>query len=827
MMGGEDPLRKNEWDIWPEKASILIGTQDMLLSRALNRGYGMSRNRWPMHFGLLNNDCLWVADEVQLMGPGLWCTGQLDWMRQKRFEPTLPSWTWWMSATNSGGSFETPDRGSLRPQAFQFDESEMPPLLREARRPCEFWSAPAKPPQRKGRGKKAAAADAQSGDKLGSPLASAIAEGHQPGTLSLVVCNTVGTAQSLFEALIRLDRKGASLVLITSRFRKQDRASNQSELIDFERRRKAGNADGLPGLICVATQVVEAGVDVSACRLWSEVAPWPSAVQRLGRLNRDGGENRNARAYFFEASTRLAKGNRAAVVGPYSAQAMEAGTAIIAELVGLSIETPHASAVECLARLRTDDKTDVLIKEALRPARQPLPRAIDVHGLFSTEPDLFGGFTDVSQFVRGDDKNADVTVFWREFDPSKMGSAVVLNGPAYDPLEGCGVPIHRLRDFVETKSAAFVWDDQQSTWARFRHSEIFPGMVVMLPQSSGGYSCALGWTGRAGDRLETVPAPGVFEEDYQADFLTERGEWVSLEDHLRDVRLVSETIATNLGLPESHRLALLAAAAQHDVGKALPGWQDKLPYPPPREEKKWAKAPFLLAVHPASVDAAAVELILKKRGIRSCRATPVPGRKMNLDRHLWHTSERVADSSSSKPITEILALNGVKSAWMVPFRPGLRHEAGSALAMWHQYFHGVADFPALSIYLTAAHHGKVRTVLTSRSKQGNDVCGIPRFNTEIPWANGLTMDFSCAADGAAGEFTSDGSTFIYESPGWTALIADLLGGWQKRPETLDLLAIPNSSEPAYLGPFALSFLETLLRCADMRASQSPSEHIDV
>jgi hypothetical protein len=43
----------------------------MLLSRALNRGYGMSRYRWPMHFGLLNNDCLWVMDEVQLMGSGL------------------------------------------------------------------------------------------------------------------------------------------------------------------------------------------------------------------------------------------------------------------------------------------------------------------------------------------------------------------------------------------------------------------------------------------------------------------------------------------------------------------------------------------------------------------------------------------------------------------------------------------------------------------------------------------------------------------------------------------------------------------------------------
>src|SRR6266542_1590206 len=67
LMGGEElrPSRRL-WDIHPEKPCILIDTQDMLLSRALNRGYGMSRYRWPMHFGLLSTDCLWVFDEVQL-----------------------------------------------------------------------------------------------------------------------------------------------------------------------------------------------------------------------------------------------------------------------------------------------------------------------------------------------------------------------------------------------------------------------------------------------------------------------------------------------------------------------------------------------------------------------------------------------------------------------------------------------------------------------------------------------------------------------------------------------------------------------------------------
>jgi len=51
LMGGEENTpAKRDWDIHPERPAILIGTQDMLLSRALNRGYGMNRPRWPMHF---------------------------------------------------------------------------------------------------------------------------------------------------------------------------------------------------------------------------------------------------------------------------------------------------------------------------------------------------------------------------------------------------------------------------------------------------------------------------------------------------------------------------------------------------------------------------------------------------------------------------------------------------------------------------------------------------------------------------------------------------------------------------------------------------------
>ncbi|MDQ6804184.1 MAG: DEAD/DEAH box helicase, partial [Actinomycetota bacterium] len=69
LMGGVDPRELRDWREQPERDQILVGTVDMLLSRALNRGNAESRFAWPVAFGLLNNNCRWVFDEVQLMGP--------------------------------------------------------------------------------------------------------------------------------------------------------------------------------------------------------------------------------------------------------------------------------------------------------------------------------------------------------------------------------------------------------------------------------------------------------------------------------------------------------------------------------------------------------------------------------------------------------------------------------------------------------------------------------------------------------------------------------------------------------------------------------------
>ena len=80
----------------------------MLLSRALNRGYAASRFHWPIDFGLLNNDCLWVFDEPQLMGNGVSTSAQLAGLRP-RWARSARARRVWMSATLEPGWLDTVD----------------------------------------------------------------------------------------------------------------------------------------------------------------------------------------------------------------------------------------------------------------------------------------------------------------------------------------------------------------------------------------------------------------------------------------------------------------------------------------------------------------------------------------------------------------------------------------------------------------------------------------------------------------------------------------------------------------------------------------------
>ena len=751
LMGGEDQSSaKRDWDLYPEKPAILIGTQDMLLSRALNRGYGMSRYRWPMHFALLNNDCLWVMDEVQLMGSGLWTSAQLDWMREWRFKSQFPVKTWWMSATLGGDFLDTSDRRAeklSKPHTFTLTMEEMERLMvLNACRPVS---------QLKLKSPKAKSKTARS---VFDQIAADVADKHISGTLSLIVCNRVAIAQEIRKALSdREQTQTIPIKLLSSRFRPKDREDTLKTIIDFEKARRTKKSN--PGLILVSTQVVEAGFDVSATRLWTQLAPWPSIIQRLGRLNRDGKSNESAQAFVFELPE--SKKDPGAAL-PYSMEDLKAARTITQDVIKLCQTTPDKPIRQILEELKHGPLKEK-VRSALEPKPQPYPRAMDIHGLFSTEPDVFGGFTDVSPWVRNSDASADVTVFWRDFE-DKSGVVNNGSGPGFQRKEGCPVAVYHLKKFLTGNKSAYQWNQKAEQWEPIRPDDICPGMTLLLPGRLGGYDLAQGWTGVMGGDLGPLPPPGPFEQTDAEDRETETGAWVPLENHLADAEKEAISIADELALGDTLDLtgSLVRGAALHDIGKSMEKWQEAL-----------------LETHDADL--------------------------MERANALWAKSPRGRS----------------------PFRPGFRHETASALAMWHRYYReGIKDdYPVLAIYLVAAHHGKARTVLAAREGISvPNVCGIPIPPqappvSPLPWPPGWQMDFTAAEDGASGEFNEDGTEFIFESPGWTGLVADLLGGWEKDAPARTGGAVPEN-EPAALGPFRLAFLETLLRAADGRASAS-------
>lgn len=271
LMGGIDA---QEWYLYPEQFSVLIATQDMALSRGMNRGYGTSRARWPAEFGLLNQDCLWVLDEVQLMDVGLATSVQLQAFRDEdklKRQTFKPNYSWWMSATlQPGWLSKSPDTQSL---CADLPESRIPSNQRIGR----LWDDVSKPSR----------LEPIKGEK---ELAARIAELHiQLGEGSngptLVVVNTVDRAVGIYDEL-RSNKAlaRAEIRLVHSRFRPHERKVWRKEFLNRDACAPRTNR------ILVATQVVEAGVDVSAALLITELAPWASLVQRFGRSARWGGK---------------------------------------------------------------------------------------------------------------------------------------------------------------------------------------------------------------------------------------------------------------------------------------------------------------------------------------------------------------------------------------------------------------------------------------------------------------------------------------------------------------------------------------------------------
>lgn len=795
LMGGEET---EDWAMYPERDAILIGTQDMLLSRALNRGYAAPRARWPIEFGLLHSDCLWVFDEVQLMGSGLATTAQLDAFAEKLWQPAKPSRFLWMSATLGASILRTRDRedwgmSSDEPLRLEREDYGQPEIKRRIRAEKTLQLVKSR------------------------PKAAKILETHPRGRVSLLILNTVPVARNVYEDIEREKAKPAGkskpkkpqpeVCLLHSRFRPMDRERRMERLLAFLNKmdKTTGAVPDSEGLIVVSTQVVEAGFDLSSARLWSEIAPWPSVIQRLGRLNREGAQPDASASFWMPKADDTNKGDaspNAKRIGPYEKKAIDASRKLL-EAVLKEQAAGHAYREALDAVLATDDS-----QNTLRIEPDVVIRPNDFFELFSTEPDLAGGFTNVSQFVRDQDRNVDVYVFWRELDPAKVKHP---SEPVPTREELCPVPFFEFRQFVSKARVAWEWNFETGIWESRRAADIQPGMTLLLPKAAGGYRSDVGWTGDGKDRDLDVLSGSCDGDRLDADFLSGAQEWVSLADHLADVEAEVQEVLQAVGLQETPLAeALTSAAHHHDWGKAAGKWQDTVRDYVGRAGSKLAEVAQTARIPRFDeVGAEWRDRLRSRDGVAELWAKFPDVRAACLDTRL-----DLSDSERAK-LSRMLK---------VSFLPRLRHEAGSALAAWQSWLAGSDGLSALAVFLIACHHGKVRTVLRStRGRQ--DVFGVADDATlpTVPgfFPNQTELRTDAKYVGACGEWDETGTSFTLTSPSWLQMVAELLGP-KHEGEPVTSEVIPEG-EPRELGPLTLSYLEALLRAADVRASRHPGQ----
>lgn len=832
LMGGAE---RTDWITWPERDAILVGTQDMLLSRVLNRGYAAGRARWPMDFGLLNNDCLWVFDEVQLMSTGLATSLQLDaWRKLLRLRGdngfpkdtdnpvAAPCRSLWMSATTARHWLDSAvDWRSYAEKAWatrhlltdaDLQHNRVENLFANkktinGRNPIATLEKPRtqedKPDKVDAKAKT---------DTYVSKLATAVEKGHSKQALTLVILNTVERAVDLYATLLgRKNLGGVDLHLIHSRFRPMERDTWKPLFSNGEQRQR----------IIISTQVVEAGVDISAEVLFTELAPWASLVQRFGRCARF--PKQNGMIFWMNIDLGTERQPNDVFARPYERAELDSAKERLNKLSDVGLE----KLTEIKEELDSP-KGSTAAKKLFPYDPRFVPRDKDLFDLFDTTPDLTGADVDISRYIR-DGRELDVQVFWREVD----GEPGKRDRP--DRRELCPVAFYRFREQISGLSkGGHIWRwNYRKGWEPLAADQaelIYPGQVFLLDKACGGYDRLRGWTGDPKSQdfellpRQQQPDPDdmpnkLAENDAEDDGepLSQLGGWVKLSDHSRHVCEQMDSIGKAL-LEEPARKLPKLAARWHDRGKGHESFVANL-----KPEFLKAAQSQLGGEPAAKAPDGKMQGQAKRdpgkdawRRDRPRAANPDDRRRPGFRHELASSLAILETLSQAHPNHAAFAWpQGLDKSWfdqqIAPEpRSLVTGPAAQELAALSK-----EDFDLL-LYLVAAHHGKVRMSLRSAPDDARTDVPDPCPSNERQ-ARGVRDNDeleACKLPDENGRDMEAPKVTLSLDPMELGLSTRYGPSWRERMQGL----------LERLGPFRLAYLEALLRVADWRASRGEDEN---
>lgn len=599
--------REDDWARTPSQPTVLCSTVDQVGSRLLFRGYGVSDSMKPVHAGLIGSDCLILLDEAHLAEP---FRQTMDWIGVYRG----PNWRESAIVAPWGSALLTATPGEKSADVFSLDDEDRSnPVLKqrlEAAKPA-FLIAPAKS---KREAERAAEADDEDEERGGTDdiarRASAIVEeirkarqhfehvGHGAMRPAIsVVANRVGRARAVFEKLRQMFAEAAEddgardrspeIILMIGPARPVDRDDLVEKLKPIRTRvwTEGENRALDKPLILVATQCIEAGVDIDLDALITEAAPLDSLRQRFGRLNRAGRKIIPYAAIVVNKSDISARAD-----DPVYGKAIRPAWDYLDEWAKEGKTSAVDFGIHAMqARIDAIPPPDTaLTKKPDAPVL--LPAHLDL--LSQTSPVPVAD-PDVALYLHGSDRQPDsITVVWRaDVDPARRDQDLIRLQTLVPPRsrEAIELPVWTVRRWLggrgisaadvadiparesdddegrETKRA-FRWkgDDERSRW--IVASEIRPGDTIIVPASYGGVD-AFGWNPECQEAAQDVAHKAA--EPFARKRFALRVVPGLLEQRVSDEALAATLAELRGEKPETIRQALLDLDLPAEVKEAL------------------------------------------------------------------------------------------------------------------------------------------------------------------------------------------------------------------------------------------------------------------
>ena len=529
--------REDDWARTPSQPTVLCSTVDQVGSRLLFRGYGASHSMKPVHAGLIGSDCLILLDEAHLAEP---FRQTLDWVQMYKGIN-------WREKQNAhapwGTALLTATPGEKPSDAFSLDEEdESNQILKK----------------RLGASKRAKFKEVADDQRI-TALVEEVKKAHQKNVKVIgVVVNRVARARSVFKHLTeKFSPEEAECLLLIGPARPVDR-DRLADRLDPIRTGTGAERNLDKPLILVATQCIEAGVDIDLDALVTEAAPLDCLRQRFGRLNR-AGRGIEPYAVIVAAKSDLLKSTDDPVYGKAIKPAWD-------YLKKASCKQGRDPVVDFgvnafSVHMNSDMTPDALAPKADAPVL--LPAHLDL--LSQTAP-IPAADPEVSLYLHGAERQpSSVTLIWRaDIDPGKNQDAEIRRLLMLAPprsLEAIELPLWAVRRWLmrEDKTPAhladiataapednkparpagqkrkvFRWrgNDERSRW--IEPAALRPGDTIVAPARYGGVD-DFGWNpeceepatdvGRkaaepfAGRRFAVRVAPGLLGESPSDDTL--------------------------------------------------------------------------------------------------------------------------------------------------------------------------------------------------------------------------------------------------------------------------------------------------------------------